>query len=561
VRDRYMSLSLKAKVLFISVAVLCAAIGANTLFSSVLFRGAYSEALEEKTFVIGETLKSELEKLLESGTPIEQVKGFEVQCLELINQYRDISYAMVVDLNGKILFHDTPSYHDQVITDLDILMGIDSRKKTSRIYSGVGETFYDFTIPVFGLNGDHVAAVRVGFPTGLLSQKTGGLIIRTVGSSLFFFGLGILLLITFTSFWVARPLAELLALIQGTRLQTSGSVQPIEMDSNDELGVVTRAFQQIKLEIKASDEKIRKYTRDLEMEARERTPKLRMSYERLKQYIAERKGMEESLWKLQKRYQTILESIEDGYYESDIEGNLTFFNDSLCRILGYPRNELVGMNTRQFSDEKTANRVSQAIEKVTLTGKPAKALHFEIIKKDGIRRHLEASVSVVKDTEDQPIGLRGIIRDITARRWMEGELRESEKRYRNILESIEDGYYEVDTSGNFTFFNDALCRMLGYTRDELMGMNNRNYMSPEDSKRAYKIFKNIYKTGESTRIVDWKLTRKNGSIIHIESSASLIRDSEGEPIGFRGIARDITERKRAKDVLEAQPTEHGTVLS
>ncbi len=556
-----MSLTLKAKVLFISVAVLCAAIGANTFFSSILFRKAYSEALKERTFVIGETLKSELEEILESGTPIDQIKDFDVKCRELVAQHSDISYAMVVDLNGKILFHDTPSNHDQVITDWNVLTGIESLENTSRIYSGAGEAFYDFTIPVFNLEGHHIAAVRVGFPTGLISQKTGSLIVRTVGSSLFLFGLGILLLITFTSFWVARPLAELLTLIQGTGRNKSDSVQPIKIDSNDELGLVTHAFQQIEREIIAADEKIRKYTRDLEMEARERSPKLRTSYERLKQYIAERKGMEESLWRLQKRYQTILESIEDGYYESDLDGKLTFFNDSLCRILGYPRNELMGMNTRQFSDEKTANRVSQAIEKVTLTGKPAKALHFEIIKKDGVRRHLEASVSVVKDPGNQPIGLRGIIRDITARRWMEKELRESEKRYRTILESIEDGYYEIDIVGNFTFFNEALCRMLGYTGDELMGMNNRDYMSPEDSKRAYKIFKNIYQTGKPARIVNWEIIRKDGSIIHIESSASLIRDSEGEPTGFRGIARDITERKKMENVVLAEPTQRGTVLS
>jgi PAS domain S-box-containing protein len=316
------------------------------------------------------------------------------------------------------------------------------------------------------------------------------------------------------------------------------------MDSGDELGQVTHAFEQMELKIKESDEKIRKYTRDLEIKAREKTPKLKTSYERLKQYIAERRVMEESLWGLQKRYRTILESIEDGYYESDLEGNLTFFNDSLCRILGYPRDELMGMNTRQYSDEKTADRVSQAIEKVCVTGKPAKALHYEIIKKDGIRRHLEASVSLVKDSEDQPIGLRGIIRDITARRWMEREVRESEKRYRTIFESIEDGYYEMDMAGNFTFFNEALCRMFGYTRDELMGMNNRDYMSPEDSKRANEVFKDMSQTGKSTRILDWRLSRKDGSIVHIESSASVIRNSEGEPTGFRGIARDTTERKK-----------------
>jgi PAS domain S-box-containing protein len=543
-----MNLTLRAKVLFMSVAILCIAIGANTLFSSILFREAYSEALKEKAFVIGERLQSELEELLTSGMPIDQIRGFDVQCRELVTQYSHISYAMVVDPNGKILFHDTPSQDHQVISDLNILRGIESQENTSRVYSEKEEAFYDLTIPVFSLNGDHVAAVRVGFPMGMISQRTGSLIIRSVGFALVLFGLGILFLIIFTNFWVAGPLVKLLALIQDTGEQTKDFIQSVEMNSDDELGQVTRTFQQMKLEIKESEEKIRKYTRDLEIKARESTPDIKTSYERLKQYIAERKTMEASMWKLQKKYRTILESIEDGYYESDLEGNLTFFNDSLCRILGYPRDELMGMNTRQFSDEKTANRVSQAIEKVYMTGKPAKALHFEIIKKDGVRRHLEASVSVVKDSVDQPVGHRGIIRDITARRWMEEALRDSEKRYRTILESIEDGYYEVDMAGNFIFLNEALCRILGYTRDELMGMNYKDCMSPEDSKKAYKIFNTIYKTGKPTNMVDWKFTRKEGSLAYIESSISLIRNSDGEPTGFRGIIRDTSERKKLEEV-------------
>jgi PAS domain S-box-containing protein len=106
-----------------------------------------------------------------------------------------------------------------------------------------------------------------------------------------------------------------------------------------------------------------------------------------------------------------------------------------------------------------------------------------------------------------------------------------------------------------------LCRMFGYSGEELMGMNNRDYMSPEESKRAYKIFKDIYRTGKSTRIVDWKLKRKDGNIIYIESSASLIRNSKGRPTGFRGIARDITERKKMEEVIKTEPIQRGTLRS
>ncbi len=60
-------------------------------------------------------------------------------------------------------------------------------------------------------------------------------------------------------------------------------------------------------------------------------------------------------------------------------------------------------------------------------------------------------------------------------------MRQSEERYRNILESIEEGYYEVDIAGNLTFFNDSLCNLLGYSRDELMGLNNRRYTDEENA--------------------------------------------------------------------------------
>jgi PAS domain S-box-containing protein len=134
-------------------------------------------------------------------------------------------------------------------------------------------------------------------------------------------------------------------------------------------------------------------------------------------------------------------------------------------------------------------------------------------------------------------------------------LRESEERYRTILESIEDGYYEVDIAGNFTFFNDAVSNILGYTRVELMGMNNRQYTDEKSAKELYQAFNRVYTTGEPVKGFDWVVTRKDGSKRFVEASVSLKRDSAGTPIGFRGIVRDITKRKQAEDeriLLEAR---------
>ncbi|MBU1149654.1 MAG: PAS domain S-box protein [Proteobacteria bacterium] len=129
-------------------------------------------------------------------------------------------------------------------------------------------------------------------------------------------------------------------------------------------------------------------------------------------------------------------------------------------------------------------------------------------------------------------------------------LRESEERYRNILESIEEGYYEVDIAGNFTFFNDSICELLGYSKYELKGMNNRQYTDEENAKTLYRAFSKVYTTGKPTKEFDWEVIRKDGTTRFIEASVSLIRDSEDTPIGFRGIVRDITQRKRAEEERE-----------
>ena len=143
-------------------------------------------------------------------------------------------------------------------------------------------------------------------------------------------------------------------------------------------------------------------------------------------------------------------------------------------------------------------------------------------------------------------------------------LRQSEEKYRSILETIQEGYFEVDFAGNFTFFNDSLCRNLGYSKEELMGMNNRQYTDKEYSKKLFQAFNKVYNTGEPTEGFDWQIIRKDGTKRYIESSVSLQKDSSGKPAGFRGIARDVTERKQAEEklllTLESLRKAFGTII-
>jgi PAS domain S-box-containing protein len=265
------------------------------------------------------------------------------------------------------------------------------------------------------------------------------------------------------------------------------------------------------------------------------------------QDITERKRVENNLRQSEEKYRTILENIEDGYYEVDIKGNFTFFNDSMCRILGYPEEEMMGMNNRQFTDKENANKLFKTFNEVYRTGESTKEFDWQIIRKDGTKRYIEVSVSLQKNSSGQPIGFQGIARDITERKKMEETLRQSEERYRTILDEMADAYFEVDVAGNYTFVNDAVCHHLGYTREELIGTSFRNQMVKEELEKVYKAFSNIYTTGKPQRNIFYKMIRKDGTTGFAEMTGFPLKNQQGEVIGFRGVGQDVTERKRAED--------------
>jgi PAS domain S-box-containing protein/putative nucleotidyltransferase with HDIG domain len=265
--------------------------------------------------------------------------------------------------------------------------------------------------------------------------------------------------------------------------------------------------------------------------------------------MAEKQQAENALRESEEKYRTILENITEGYFENDLRGNLTFFNDSLPEVYGYTREELMHMNYRQFMDEENARKVSRAYNNVYTTGKPNKEIQFEITRKDGTKRYLENSVSFMRDAAGQPMGFRGISRDITERKKVEEALRESEEKYRTVLEDIHEGYFEVDLAGNYTFVNDALCNNFRYTKEELLGMGSRQYQDEANAKKTYQAFNELYRTGKLVRALESEHIRKDGTKGMYELSAFLIRDAQGKTIGFRGTSRDVTERKKMEKAL------------
>ena len=125
------------------------------------------------------------------------------------------------------------------------------------------------------------------------------------------------------------------------------------------------------------------------------------------------------------------------------------------------------------------------------------------------------------------------------------------ERFRVFLEDVADGFYETDLKGNFRFFNNALCRIFGYSADEIRGRSFREFMDAENALYAYTIFNRLYESGEIPSGITWKIVRKDGQERILEISVSLITNRNGEKIGFQGVARDVTQKIADQRELEA----------
>ncbi|MBM3143120.1 MAG: PAS domain S-box protein, partial [Chloroflexi bacterium] len=262
--------------------------------------------------------------------------------------------------------------------------------------------------------------------------------------------------------------------------------------------------------------------------------------------ITERKRAEETLREAKEFSQSLITSARDGVSVLDNRGVHIDVNPALCEMTGFLREELIGAGPpHPYWPPEQYEEIDRAFRN-TLAGDFAD-VELTFMRKNGQRFPVIVSPAGIKDKEGNVISYFALVKDITERKLAEEMLRQSEEKYRTILAEIADSYFEVDLTGNLTFVNDSTCRNLSYSREELLGMNYRGFTAEEDIKHVFQIFNDVYRTGEPNIGFPWKIIRKDGNVGFVEASVSLLHSQTGEIIGFRGVGRDITERKKAEE--------------
>ncbi len=263
--------------------------------------------------------------------------------------------------------------------------------------------------------------------------------------------------------------------------------------------------------------------------------------------VIEKVHAELALQESEAKYRGILANIEDGYYEVDLYGNLTFFNESLCEILGYLRSELMGMNYRSFMLEDDAGRVFKTFNQVFATGRGAKGSEWRVKRKDGVITYLDTSVSLIRDAEGNVRKFGGITRDVTDRRHAEDALRASEKKYRSLFESLPVGLFQTTMDGRIIDANPACLKIFRCpSREALVAQDARRaYLKPADGENFRRqLMKDGYVGDYESRLWCW-----DGSIVWASVTAHVIYDHFGNFSHIEGSLQDITERKKAEAAL------------
>ena len=261
--------------------------------------------------------------------------------------------------------------------------------------------------------------------------------------------------------------------------------------------------------------------------------------------VSEQKRAEAALRESEERYRDLVENSHELICTHDLHGLVLSANPAAAAALGYDLDEFVGKKCiRDILAPEVRHQFDEYMARLLKDGATRGSMLVQTMT--GETRIWEYYNSLRTEGVGAPV-VRGMARDITEERRAQKALRESEERYRELFENAKDALYVHDLGGRYTSFNHAAEQLSGFTRDEIIGKHFSNFVAPGSLKDVRKNFcKKLDEESETTYEID--LVRKDRRRVPVEVSSRLIYEN-GKPIGVQGVARDITDRKRAQQAL------------
>jgi PAS domain S-box-containing protein len=306
---------------------------------------------------------------------------------------------------------------------------------------------------------------------------------------------------------------------------------------------------------KHMEEELQKAHDELEQRVAIRTDELLKMNEKLNKEIIERKRIEKELRESEEKYRAIFESFHDVYFKTDKEGLVTIISPSVQARAGWNPEEIIGHDVTDFflnPDDRDV-MLQSLIESGAVND-----YELKLKAKDGKVVETSACSQLIIGKDGQPIGVEGVLRDITERKRAEEALRESEEKYRDLVENLTEVVYAIDINGKIQYISLAIQPLMGYSPKEMEGRTFAGLLHKEDLPQAMERFK-VLLSGHTTLPREYRIKAKSGEIRWVHTSNRPVFKGD-RVVGVQGVLSDITERKKAEEALRENEERFRTMV-
>ncbi|GET38568.1 PAS domain S-box protein [Microseira wollei] len=283
----------------------------------------------------------------------------------------------------------------------------------------------------------------------------------------------------------------------------------------------------------------------------------------------DRKQAELDLRETTRLQQAILESANYAIISTDVDGIIRTFNPAAQALLGYAPAEVVGKKTLAFFHDKQelsavgGKGINSGLEAILAETRHGERIEREwyYIRKDGSRFPVLLSVSALRDAEHNITGFLAIASDISDRKQKEAALKESEEKYRSVVNNIREVVFQTDNQGLWTFLNPAWTEITGFSIDESIGTDSFNCIHPDDRPRHVMLFHPLIEGKKEYCRHELRYLTKDGEFRWLEVYARPIRDKNNVILGTSGTLNDVTERMRTQEALRVSQERYELAIS
>jgi len=267
--------------------------------------------------------------------------------------------------------------------------------------------------------------------------------------------------------------------------------------------------------------------------------------------ITQRRRTEEALRESEEKFKLIAENSADTIYKVKLENEqYTYANPLVDKVFGYSVEEILSLKVKDTLTPDSYAKQRERLENALMQGtKDPEILEVDVLHKDGHVIPVEIHATFISNDQGYPMEIIGVARDITERKNAEKALRDSEALFRDLTETTSDWIWKVNSKGIYTYSSPKVLEILGYEPGEVIGKTPVDLMPPDEAKRISNIFNDIVKLRKPFNSLENTCLHKNGYPVVLETSGVPILDAEGAFLGYRGIDRDITNRKKAEEAL------------